>query len=161
MATKQQEVGLVVRAKITISKVSLWGPSFFKLFRSWGPLFKILFDEINWILPSVTPSDVAKYELVKLINEQVVLSINFRVRQCITTMLPKNTQNFFWRVGIRTAPEKPRFLVVGFQTARDGDQEENNGLFDHCDLTNTYVLLNNQRYPAMDYHTDFGKNNTT
>ena len=123
-----------------------------------GTKCKILFDEINWILPSVTPSDVAKYELVKLINEQVVLSINFRVRQCITTMLPKSTQNFFWRVGIRTAPEKPRFLVVGFQTARDGDQEENNGLFDHCDLTNTYVLLNNQRYPAMDYHTDFGKN---
>ena len=122
-----------------------------------GTNCKILFDEINWILPSVTPSDVAKYELVKLINEQSVLSVNFRVRQCITTMVPQS-QNFFWRVGIRTAPEKPRFLILGFQTDRENDQTKNSGIYDHCDLTNTYVLLNNHRYPAMDYHNDFDKN---
>ena len=47
--------------------------------------------------------------------------------------------------------------MVGFQTDREGDLKKNVGLFDHCQLTNTYALLNNRRYPATDYHTDFIK----
>ena len=65
------------------------------------------------------PSQVANYELVKLINEQKTLSIDFRVRQCLTTVVsPSDT--FLWRLGIRTSPEKPRFLVLGFQTDKEG-----------------------------------------
>ena len=118
---------------------------------------KVQFSKISWILPHVEPSQVANYELVKLINEQRTLSIDFRARQCLTTVLPES-DTFFWRVGIRTSPEKPRFIVVGFQKDREGSLEKNLGLFDHCDLKNTYVLLNNQRYPAMDYNADFLKN---
>jgi hypothetical protein len=118
---------------------------------------KVQFSKISWILPHVEPSQVANYELVKLINEQRTLSIDFRARQCLTTVLPES-DTFFWRVGIRTSPEKPRFIVVGFQKDREGNLEKNLGLFDHCDLKNTYVLLNNQRYPAMDYNADFLKN---
>lgn len=122
-----------------------------------GPTTEVTFSKISWILPSVEPSDVSKYELLKQINDQQVLSVDFRVRQCATTTVPEST-SFFWRLGIRSSPEKPRYLILGFQTDREGDQTKNLGLFDHCKLANTYVLLNNQRYPAMDYHTDFDKN---
>ena len=118
---------------------------------------KVQFSKISWILPHVEPSQVANYELVKLINEQRTLSIDFRARQCLTTVLPES-DTFLWRLGVRTSPEKPRFIVVGFQKDREGSLEKNLGLFDHCDLKNTYVLLNNQRYPAMDYNADFLKN---
>ena len=118
---------------------------------------KINFTKISWILPHVEPSQMANYELVKMINAQRALSIDFRVRQCLTTVVPQS-DTFLWRLGIRTSPEKPRFLVVGFQTNREGNLKKNLGLFDHCNLNNTYVLLNNQRYPAMDYHADFPKN---
>ena len=118
---------------------------------------KVQFSKISWILPHVEPSQVANYELVKLINEQRTLSIDFRARQCLTTVLPES-DTFLWRLGVRTSPEKPRFIVVGFQKDREGSLEKNLGLFDHCDLKNTYVLMNNQRYPAMDYNADFLKN---
>ena len=118
---------------------------------------KVNFTKISWILPHVEPSQVAGYELAKLINDQRTLSIDFRARQCLTTLVPIG-DTFFWRLGIRTSPEKPRFLVVGFQTDREGSLEKNLGLFDNCKLKNTYVLLNNQRYPAMDYNADFAKN---
>ena len=118
---------------------------------------KVNFTKISWILPHVEPSQMVNYELVKLINEQRTLGIDFRVRQCLTTVVPES-DTFLWRLGIRTSPEKPRFIVVGFQTDREGDLKKNLGLFDHCNLKNTYVLLNNQRYPAMDYHVDFPKN---
>ena len=118
---------------------------------------KVNFTKISWVLPHVEPSQMANYELVKMINEQRTLGIDFRVRQCLTTVVPQS-DTFLWRLGIRASPEKPRFIVVGFQTDREGDLKKNLGLFDHCDLKNTYVLLNNQRYPAMDYHADFPKN---
>ena len=118
---------------------------------------KVEFTSISWILPHIEPSQVANYELVKLINEQQTLAIDFRVRQCLMTMVPEQN-TFLWRLGIRTSPEKPRYIVLGFQTDREGNQEKNLGLFDHCHLKNTYVMLNNERYPAMDYHADFCKN---
>ena len=118
---------------------------------------KVNFTKISWILPHIEPSQVAGYELVKLINEQRTLSIDFRARQCLTTAVPPSNE-FLWNIGIRTSPEKPRFLVLGFQTDREGNLEKNLGLFDNCKLKNTYVLLNNQRYPAMDYNADFEKN---
>ena len=118
---------------------------------------KVEFTKISWILPNVEPSQMANYELVKMINEQRTLSIDFRARQCMTTIVPTG-KLFEWRVGIRSAPEKPRYLVLGFQTDRENDQKKNLGLFDHCNLTNAYTLLNNQRYPATDYHTNFSKN---
>ena len=118
---------------------------------------KVVFSKISWILPNVEPSQVANYELVKLINEQRTLSIDFRVRQCMTTVVPQS-DTFLWRLGIRTSPEKPRFLVLGFQTDREGSLEKNLGLFDNCKLQNAYVLMNNRRYPAMDYNANFPKN---
>ena len=49
----------------------------------------------------------------------------------------------------KTAPEKPRFIIVGFQTAKDGDQTKNPSTFDHVNLKNVYVMLNSDRYPAV------------
>ena len=63
---------------------------------------------------------------------------------------------FQWRLGIKT--EKPRYIVLGFQTDRENDQKKNLGLFDHCKLKNAYAILNNHRYPAIDYHVNFEAN---
>ena len=49
----------------------------------------------------------------------------------------------------------PRFIIVGFQTAKDGDQTKNPSTFDHVNLKNAYVTLNLDRYPAVDYNLSF------
>ena len=48
-----------------------------------------------------------------------------------------------------------RFIIVGFQTAKDGDQTKNPSTFDHVNLRNAYVMLNSDRYPAVDYKLSF------
>ena len=45
--------------------------------------------------------------------------------------------------------------MVGFQTAKDGDQTKNLCTFDHVNLKNPYVTLNSDRYPAVDYNLSF------
>ena len=62
---------------------------------------------------------------------------------------------FAWRLSVKAAPEKPRFIIVGFQTAKDGDQTKNPSTFDRVNLRNAYVMLNSDRYPAVDYNLSF------
>ena len=68
--------------------------------------------------------------------------------------VPEST-SFTWRLSVKTAPEKPRFIIVGFQTANDGHQTKNPSTFDHVNLSNAYVMLNSDRYPAVDYNLSF------
>ena len=63
--------------------------------------------------------------------------------------VPEST-SFTWRLSVKTAPEKPKFIIVGFQTAKDGDQTNNPSTFDRVNLKYAYVTLNSDRYPAVD-----------
>ena len=63
--------------------------------------------------------------------------------------VPEST-SFTWRLSVKTAPENPRFIIVGLQTDKDGDQTKNPSTFDHA-----YVTLNSDRYPAIDYNLSF------
>jgi len=64
--------------------------------------------------------------------------------------------NFCLAIRSENAPEKPRWIVIGFQTGKSGDQTQNPAirrLPDFAsDLKNMYVMLNSTRYPAVDYN---------
>ncbi|XP_065651183.1 uncharacterized protein LOC136079373 [Hydra vulgaris] len=91
---------------------------------------KVNLNKISLFMPNLTPSDKETYELIKKIERKVT---------------------------IPTSPENPRYVIVGFQTNRStGDQTVNASIFDHCDLKNMYIMLNNNyRYPAVDFNLSF------
>ena len=47
--------------------------------------------------------------------------------------VPEST-NFTQRRSVKTAPEKPIFIIIGFETDKDGDQTKNPSNFDHVNL---------------------------
>ena len=52
---------------------------------------------------------------------------------------------------VKSASEKPRWTIVAFQTDKSGNQEHKPSIFDHCNLTNMFVMLNSRRYSEIDY----------
>ena len=52
---------------------------------------------------------------------------------------------------MKSAQQKPRWIFAEFQTDKSGDQLHNPSIFDHCNLTNIFVMLNSRRYPEIDY----------
>ena len=48
-------------------------------------------------------------------------------------------------------------VLVGLQTNKSGNQENNAAIFDHCNPTDMQVWLNHSRYPSVDMATDFTK----
>ena len=78
------------------------------------------------------------------------------MRQCETFSLPQ-ARYTVWPLSVSSAPEKPRWVLVGLQTDRSGNQENNAAIFNHCNLTNMQVWLNHSRHPSVDMATDFTK----
>ena len=68
--------------------------------------------------------------------------------------VPEST-SFTWQLSVKIATEKRIFIIVGFQTAKDGGQTKNPSTLDHVNLKNAYVTLNSDRYPAVDYNLSF------
>ena len=56
---------------------------------------------------------------------------------------------------MKTAPEKPRFIIVGYKQLKMAIKLNNSSTFDHVNLKNAYVTLNSDRYPAVDYNLSF------
>ena len=119
-------------------------------------LGKVVLSKLAWSVPIVQPNDVRKVNIYKSIASNNVIPISFRIRQCETFSLPQ-ARSTVWRLCISSAPEKPRWVLVGLQTNKSGNQENNTALFDHWNLTNMQVWLNHSRYPSMDMATDFAK----
>jgi len=44
--------------------------------------------------------------------------------QCNSIPVPQ-TRNFTWRLSVKSALEKPRWIIVAFQTDKSGDQQHN------------------------------------
>ena len=100
-------------------------------------------------MPHVIPADAERFSIYKTIESKVKLPVAYRTRQCDKLSVPESA-SFTWRLSVKTGPEKPRFIIVGFETSKDGDQTKNLSTFDHVNLKNAYVTLNSDRYPAVD-----------
>ena len=115
---------------------------------------KVSLDKISWFMPHVIPADAEKLAIYKTIESKVKLPVAYRTRQCDMLSVPEST-SFAWRLRVKIAPEKSIFIIVGFQTAKDGNQTKNPSTFDHMNLKNTYAALNSDRYLAVDYNLSF------
>ena len=122
------------------------------------PVGQVLLSDIIWYMPHVTPADKDKMELYKIIERREKIPVGYRMIQCDNAIIPQNSRNFSWRLAVKSSPEVPRFIIVGFQTNRVNNQDTNPSLFDNLNVDNMYVMLNSTRYPAVDYNISFVKN---
>ena len=117
---------------------------------------KVELSKIALHMPRVLPNDQERLSLVKTIESRSNVAVGFRMHQCDTITVPRST-SFSWRLTVRTSPENPRWVVVGFQTDRVGNQTKNTAVFDNCKAKRVWIELNGNPYPSLEYNTDFEK----
>ena len=115
---------------------------------------KVILSKISWFMPHVTPADKDKMELYKIIERKEKIPVGYRMIQCDSASIPQTT-SFSWRLSVKSSPEVPRFIIVGFQTNKIGNQKTKPSLFDNVNVSNIYVMLNSMRYPTADYNISF------
>ena len=116
---------------------------------------QVVIEKIRWFVPHIIPSDAYRLQLNKIIERKEKIPVGYRMLQCDNIPVPAQIGTFTWRLGVKSSPDIPRFIIVGFQTDKNNNQERNPAIFDHCGVRNIYVTLNAKRYPDIDYDENF------
>ena len=116
---------------------------------------KVILSKVSWFMPHVIPADKDKMELYKIIERKEKIPVGYRMIQCDSASIPQNSTSFSWRLSVKSSPEVPRFIIVGFQTNKSGNQKQNPSLFNNMNVSNIYAMLNSMRYPTTDYNISF------
>ena len=117
---------------------------------------KITLSKIYFFMPHMIPADKDKMEFYKIIERKEKVPVGYRMIQCDSASVPQTT-SFSWRLSVKSSPEVPRFIIVGFQTDKSGSHEQNPSIFNNVDVRSIFVTLNSNTYPALDYNFSFPK----
>ena len=82
----------------------------------------------------VTSADKDKMELYKIIERKEKLPVGYRMIQCDSASL-RQAISFSWRLSVKSSPEVPRFIIVGFQTNKIGNQAQNPSIFNNVNVS--------------------------
>ena len=119
---------------------------------------RVILTKISWFMPHVMPADQYKMELYKIIERKEKIPVGYRMLQCDSALITEHSTDFSWRLSVKSSPEVPRFIIIGFQAGKSNNQQQNPSIFDNVNVNNIYVMLNSTRYPTADYNIDFSEN---
>ncbi|CAH0560525.1 unnamed protein product [Brassicogethes aeneus] len=118
---------------------------------------KIEIGKIVWKMPHISVADEEKLKLFNLYESGRELEIGFRSWEMFEYPLLQKTQHHTWSVKSATQLEKPRYIIVAFQTDRKNDLYKNNGYFDNIFLRNIKLFLNSEQFPYDQLQLQFDK----
>lgn len=118
---------------------------------------KVDITSITWHMPQIQMTPEYLTGMRKMIEQKVTIPLGFRARTSEQITVPQN-HHFTWRLSVTGGVEKPRWIIIGFQTDRIGTQQQNPATFDHLSLKKAWVTLNSERYPMSDIITNFDRN---
>ena len=119
---------------------------------------KINLKNITWKVPHVTIETTTLMNMRNIISSKQSIPVGFRARNSESFPINENITDFKWNLSRSGGVEKPRWIIIGFQTNKNATQMQNPALFDHINLSNAHVILNGKRYPTGDLNINFAVN---
>lgn len=119
---------------------------------------KIDIRSIIWKMPTIQTDPVILTELRTNIINNKIIPLTYLARSCESTEVPQGAYSWTWNLAVPGGIEKPRWIIVGFQTNRNSTQEQNPAVFDNMNLNKAYVTLNSVKYPETDIDNNFNTN---
>ncbi|XP_053598629.1 uncharacterized protein LOC128668850 [Microplitis demolitor] len=100
----------------------------------------------------------AENSTLNFIANDPAISISFRTWQLYEYPLLPRTTKHVWPIKTSTQLEKPRYVILGFQTARKNVVTKNASQFDHCNIRDVKLFLNSQSYPYGNLNLNISRN---
>lgn len=111
--------------------------------------------KMTWVIPSVGVSDRTRISLLNVINKDVPISIPFRTWEYHENPAVPQTTKFTWTITSASQLERPRYVLLAFQTNRHNLYTARNNWFDHVNVTNVKLFLNSESFPYTNLNLDF------
>lgn len=129
------------------------------LYRANIDILQLTVNKIQWKIPHVSLSDGAKLIMLKTLSKNDNLLIPFRSWDLYELPVVPQTTRHSWSVKTTSQVNKPRYVVIAFQTNRNNVVTNDATVFDNCNISNIKLYLNNERYPYDDMNLNFVENN--
>ena len=110
--------------------------------------------KIYWKIPYVHVANVYRLALLDVLNKDRALTMAFRSWELYEYPLLPQTTRQTWTVKTSSQLERPRYVILAFQTGRKNDISTHAEQFDHCKLTNVRLFLNDKYYPYDNLNLD-------
>jgi hypothetical protein len=117
---------------------------------------KLSLEKISWRVPHITTTIKEQLKLLDIVKSAKELYIPFRSRELHEYPVLPQTQKHTW--AIKSAIEKPQYVMFALQTDRKNQLTKNCSHFDHCYLRNIKVFLNDTHYPYDNLNINFINN---
>ena len=113
--------------------------------------------KVNWMMPYVHVANTYRLRLLDFVHKDRPLTMSFRSWELHEYPALPETSRQTWTVKTSSQLEKPRFVVLAFQTARKNNLKKHTDEFNHCKVTNAKLFLNDKYYPYDNMHLDIDK----
>lgn len=124
-------------------------------YQALNEILNLTVTKIHWKVPHITLSDHAKLTMLKTIARNDTLTLPFRSWDLYELPVVPQTTRHSWNVKTTTQVTKPRYVVVAFQTNRNNVVVNDISTFDHCNISNVKLIMNNERFPYDDLNCNF------
>lgn len=112
-------------------------------------------NKIQWKIPHVHVSDHSKLTLLKTIERKHPIPLAFRSWELFEYPALPTTDKHMWSIKTSNNLNKPRYVIVAFQTDRDRAIAKNAGHFDHCNISDMKVHLNSESFPYENMNLNY------
>lgn len=119
--------------------------------------WKLQLNRIVWRVPHVRLADDHRLTLLKQLNSDREIVLAYRSWEMHEYPALPTTKRQSWALKTSNQIEKPRYVILGFQTNQKTSVTANAGQFKHCKLMNVKLFLNSQFFPYDNLHIDFTK----
>ena len=119
--------------------------------------FKIQIDKIEWLMPHLELSNELKVKMLRQLEHNKPIAMSFRSWEMQEYPALPQSKEQVWTVKTSNQLEKPRFVIVGFQTNRRTNTNPSSR-FDACKLSFVKLSLNSKCYPYTDMNVSSENN---
>ena len=119
---------------------------------------KIRLNKITWRIPEIQIAPEDRTHAINKIVSGKDIPVSYTRRTCYKKELVANVTSDLWRTSVTSGVDKPRWVIVAFQTDRHTNQNQNPAVFDNVDLREACLELNSEKYPKDSITIDFNRN---
>lgn len=123
-----------------------------------GESVKLELFKVQWRVPFVEVATEERAQLKEIIDRDIGLYLPFRSWELYEYPELPMTTNQSWTVKTTTQLEKPRYVIVAFQTDRRNNFRKSASEFDHCNIRSIALHLNSDVYPYETLNVNFHRN---
>ncbi|KAJ8914503.1 hypothetical protein NQ315_002776 [Exocentrus adspersus] len=113
----------------------------------------IVIDKIEWKIRHVVPEDRLKLKLMSRINKSSTspagrIKVPYRMWDLYELPKLRETSSDIWAIKTSTSLERPRYVIIGFQSIDNCDNTEKDAsVFMNADVSDIRLYLNSDVYP--------------